>query len=92
MVALGGDEALLATLLTARNITDVSAKGSQLSSGMDCVTLAIVCILMHNEYGWPPMGLDERGRSHQWDVKDDRVSYAGDISLVKVGGRENASI
>jgi hypothetical protein len=61
----------------------------ELTSIMDSTTLAIVGMLIKEDDGWSAMSINKASSSHQRKIIDGGLPNSGDISLVKIRGRND---
>ena len=71
---------------------DLSTKGSNLSSGMNGVSLAIMRVLMHENNGRTPVCLNKASSSDQGKVSDSSIPNTSDMGSMKVGGGYDTDI
>jgi hypothetical protein len=91
VIPFRGDDTLL-TALTAWSIMDLSAKSPDLSRRMDGMSFSISSILLHEDNGRASMGLYKTSSSDQGKLSNGGLPNPGDMSPLKVRGRDDARI
>ena len=71
---------------------DIGPESPDLGRRMNSVALTVVGILVHKDHRGTTVGVNEGSSSNQGKVGDGLIANAGDMSPVKVRGRDDAHI